>query len=102
MRSHFGFWLMAMLVSGAGAGEPLPRGAVGRLGPTLRMLHADEHARDDYRGAVLSLAFSPDGRTLATGTYDDLVHLWDVSTGRQSRCLMGHGERVVALSFSSD
>ena len=36
---------------------------------------------------VRSVAFSPDGRQLATGSYDKMAIVWDLSTGRQSTVL---------------
>lgn len=55
------------------------------------------HAR-----AVFSVAFSPDGRTLATGSADDTVRLWDVATGRSISILTGHTEDVFSVAFSPD
>ena len=50
-----------------------------------------------------AVAFSPDGRTLATGGNDPLVHLWDVRTGKLIRELEQNvGNAVWALEFSSD
>lgn len=52
---------------------------------------------------VLSLAFSPDGKTIATGSYDDTVRLWDVKTGRQRATLSdSYQGRVDHLAFSPD
>ncbi|MFI2358426.1 WD40 repeat domain-containing protein [Streptomyces anulatus] len=55
------------------------------------------HAR-----AVFSVAFSPDGRTLATGGGDWEVRLWDVATGRTIATLAGHEGWVESVAFSPD
>ncbi len=47
------------------------------------------------------VAISPDGKTLASG-YGGTVRLWDVSTGRQSGELTGHGNMVGWLAFAPD
>jgi WD40 repeat protein len=47
------------------------------------------------------MAFSPDGKTLATGSFQELT-LWDVATGKVQRRIDGFADRVVALAFSAD
>ena len=50
-----------------------------------------------------SVAFSPDGRTLASGDFEGTVRLWDVATGRQvGSPLTGHTGPVLAVAFSRD
>jgi WD40 repeat protein len=50
-----------------------------------------------------ALAISPDGRTIATGGLDTLVHLWDVRTGKLVRELEQNvGSAVLSLEFSPD
>jgi WD40 repeat protein len=52
---------------------------------------------------VTSLAFSPDGRLLASGAFDGTLALWDVSTARLARpAITAHREAVQALAFSPD
>ena len=52
--------------------------------------------------SVLSLAFSPDGRRLATSSEDQTVRLWDVETGQEVLTLRGHADIVPTVTFSPD
>ncbi len=59
--------------------------------------------------AVRSLAFSPDGRLLAAGDFDNRIHLWDTNSGREMFLLEGHRRMpisgrngVFCLAFSPD
>ena len=51
---------------------------------------------------VTCAAFSPDGRRLATASFDRTIKLWDTATGRDVFTLRGHTAGVVALAFSPD
>ncbi len=75
------------------AGEVRVYGAV--PGPPLYTITA-------HHDLVYDLAFSPDGRTLATCGYDRLVRLWDAATGKEVRTLRDHSDAVYGLSFSPD
>jgi WD40 repeat protein/serine/threonine protein kinase len=52
--------------------------------------------------SVLGLAFSPDGRRLASGSEDLAVKLWDVATGKEAITLHGHFDAIEDLAFSPD
>src|SRR5690242_12721693 len=79
-------------------GDPLPAGAVGRLG-TNRLQHVTDRGNE----GVSLLAFSPDGKTLAAAGYEDgRVSLWEAGTGRLLRMLGRHGGEVVSLAFAPD
>ena len=51
---------------------------------------------------VESVAFSPDGRFLASGSQDQTVRLWEVPTGQSLKTLSGHTNKVWSVVFSPD
>jgi len=54
------------------------------------------------RSTVWSLAFSPDNKTLASGSFDFSVKLWETMTGAELTTLSGHQSTVHSLAFSPD
>jgi WD40 repeat protein len=59
---------------------------------------------DGHEKGIYALAFSPDGKRLATGACegDDKVRLFDLETGKERACFSGHHGAVLSLAFSPD
>jgi WD40 repeat protein len=67
-------------------GDPLPPGAVARLG-SVRLRHQ-----------ATAIAFAPDGKTFATAGVDQMIRLWSAADGKEIRALKGHA----TITFSAD
>ncbi len=59
-------------------------------------------AMKGHKAKVTSLAFSPDGSTLVTGSWDQTVRLWDAATGRERAALAWPVGKVTALAYAAD
>ena len=55
-----------------------------------------------HSGSVNSVAYSPDGKLLASGGSDGVIKLWHVPTGSELRALSGHADAVRSVAFSPD
>ncbi|MBA3017351.1 MAG: caspase family protein [Proteobacteria bacterium] len=55
-----------------------------------------------HSNIILSIAFSPDGKYLLSGSADHTLKLWDVATGREIRTFIGHTAQVESIAFSPD
>jgi WD40 repeat protein len=51
---------------------------------------------------VFSVAWSPDGTRIVSGSDDDTLRIWDASTGKSLRTLTGHGSAVGSVAWSPD
>lgn len=53
-----------------------------------------------HTSTVTCVAFSPDGQTLASGSEDKTIKLWNLTTGQEVRTLSGHTDTVYSVAFS--
>src|SRR5207245_6877219 len=57
---------------------------------------------EGHRGWVSSVAFAPDGQTLASASADQTVKLWSVAKGKLLPSLQGHADIVSSVAFAPD
>src|SRR5688500_6364590 len=104
-------WIVLTLVaaSSGGCGPAVAPGAPGTAGaPDLFDDRRSASApltmvpQVGHTGGLWAVAFSPDGRTLASASGDGSVKLWDRDTGVLLRTFTGHRKEVMTLAYSAD
>lgn len=55
-----------------------------------------------HTSGVYSVSFSPDGRYALSGSADNTLKLWEISTGREIRTFEGHTHNISSVAFSPD
>ncbi|KAG1853188.1 WD40-repeat-containing domain protein [Suillus subalutaceus] len=66
-----------------------------------RSMHVGEEWKDKYE-SVKAMALSPDGKTMASGSSDGTVRLWNINTGKVIKEWTGYMEKVRSVCWSSD
>ena len=72
----------------------------GTLKHTLE--HKTVFGNETWRYRVNSVAFSPDGNTIVSGSLDGTVRLWNVSTGAVKHTITGHIHQVHSVAYNPD
>jgi WD40 repeat protein len=67
-----------------------------------RRCHSEWRTLRGQSVGVMSVAFSPDGQRLASGSLDATVKVWDLTNGNVRRTLTGHSDGVTSVAFSPD
>ncbi|MEG3436718.1 WD40 repeat domain-containing protein [Pannus brasiliensis CCIBt3594] len=55
-----------------------------------------------HKDAVTSVALTPDGKTLVSGSADNTIKVWNLETGVESRTLTGHKDAVMSVALTPD
>jgi WD40 repeat protein len=90
-----GGWLGALLLAGVGLG-PADGSRCRAEGPKERAClrgHTNE---------VPAIAFTPDGKTVVSGSLDRTIKLWDLTTGKERATLRGHATSILSVALAAD
>ena len=86
--------------------SPVNNTLAGGVYSNIHLIDADKgriiKTLQGHKMSVVSVAFSPDGSKIASGSFDYTIKIWDVKTGKCLRTLTGHDYFVKSVCFSPD
>jgi WD40 repeat protein len=77
-------------------------GVIGLLTLAAPVLAQSPEELKGHTSLVYSVAFSPSGKLLATGSFDNTAKIWDFATRKELRTLKGHAAPVYCVAWSPD
>ena len=84
------------------AGTIIPVPQMQRVVPARAPTWRCVHTLVGHSNAVTSVAFSPDGATLASSSEDKTIEMWKLDAGKRWYTLTGHSDWVTCVAFSPD
>jgi RNA polymerase sigma factor (sigma-70 family) len=91
-----------LLASASGEAPPPGQNARGEVKLWDLVTGKEAASFPSHAGQAWCVAFSPDGRVLASGGKDSAIRLWDVAARMEFASLNGHKATIVSLAFSPD
>ena len=67
-----------------------------------RLCHSELFTLEGHSDGVTSVAYSPDGRWIVSGSRDNTLKVWDTENGQEVRTLEGHSNVVTSVAYSPD
>lgn len=91
-----------LLVAMTGCGPDTKLGTKQEDQPPIVLITASGDEKKGHTSAIYGVAFSPQGKRLASASRDETLKLWDAATGQMLLALEGHTDTVTSVAFSPD
>ncbi len=73
-----------------------------RARPLAQVRAGHRHAFEGHTHIVSSVAYSPDGSSALSGSWDKTLRLWDAATGQCLRIFEGHADKINSVAYSAN